>query len=544
MLIELLKAGEFKVGESKNNQHEDYKLLLNQADLTITIQLYTAPLATFPGTNQGNKVIAQQAKFDEMKSKFIQECTVNYKIPFKPEDIITQDAPNSKTLIIKRQGVDKLIDKLYEDHKNEVFAEALFFIRELLSKDKTKIREAILDVDFLDYTIEQGDWDYITFSLEIDDMANIASYVARALSKGIIYLLDEKEENVQTYIYDNDKLNEPKIRNVVRLNPTTYNKFAALYVTQEEELPATQVDEKTFVAAQPSVTSLQPPAPIPAATTTPVKTTVAQKRPVSRYSPAKPAAPNHSTHAADAKKIELAAKKPAAPVPLPRTEETNIQKPAAPTLSQDNHAQPSALVPLPRSGNSNQEHIMQSSAMSAPPSLARRGELNVVVDLQSAKKYLDEHLYNQNTQYQFKKVYLDLIMSIFMRVCTKRGDADQRDITTELCDLFDYINEKNRKNKINLHKHPWYDAFFSKNNTQQWITCIRQIRNATCDQLIGLASEKFPGNPNGQAAFIARYRDRKLFTKHLDNTIFNDFHDTKTAQRIEEQISMRTIKNN
>lgn len=523
MLIELLKTGEYKVGAFNTPSYQKYSLSFDLSNFTISVKFTTAPLSAFEGNTQNEKLHAKIALSNKMRVQFLVEVQQKHNIDLNIKDTnyFYPDISEDGRLIINTSGVIKLIDQLYSAHKEEIYAQALWFIKVLLLKDKQKITEAFTDVDCIEYDTEQNNWNYIYVSPELNNMPNLAETVTKAMSLGIAYLINVNSRDIQETHH--------RIKGVdykaVTLKDDNYEKFTNIYDEIDEAEAKKQTEQKQV-------------APAPAAANNTNTSAVKVRRFPSKY---------HGKGAIDSSPKP----KPTRPAPQPPLINSGTPAKAAAT--------PSADTSIPQSLTSDAastkisaiekpptESVVSSlnapSPLPPPRSSSMPIDLNSVVDLQSAKNFLEEHIYKNNAIYTYKAIYLKMIKETFNKLSTQNGNVDQRDIITELCDLFDYIDEKQRKEKVNLRKNPWYDTLFRKQNTSNWITTVREIRNAAYERLIAIANEKFPGQPEQQIVYMKPFRDRKLFAEHLDNSIFNIFHNTKTVQKIDEQISVRTVK--
>ncbi len=85
-----------------------------------------------------------------------------------------------------------------------------------------------------------------------------------------------------------------------------------------------------------------------------------------------------------------------------------------------------------------------------------------------AYKRLNDEIFQLNLKpvYEDKESLLAIVKDTF----SKLNDLDA------VCNLYDYIADPERKDFINIHKHPIYDSIFSKGNTSSWQELIHVIR--------------------------------------------------------------------
>ncbi len=154
----------------------------------------------------------------------------------------------------------------------------------------------------------------------------------------------------------------------------------------------------------------------------------------------------------------------------------------------------------------------------------RNMDLEEISDINSAKTFLDQHVFNLvNFNYENKSMYINTVISVFRQLIwyQKMQPVNQKysqtEIINQLCDLYDYINQPQNKDKINIHKHPWLDNKLNIVNTSSWQKMVGDIREISLTLLIGEAERLQLAS---RAEFLQDYCYRNLFREHRDNGFF------------------------
>ncbi len=186
------------------------------------------------------------------------------------------------------------------------------------------------------------------------------------------------------------------------------------------------------------------------------------------------------------------------------------------------------------------------------PNLVDLNTINIPqdsLDYFQALLYLDQYIFNHpKKSHPEKAQIIKIVETIFLKVKN----------TDDLCKLYDYINLKNNKEKINIHLHNIADTiFFWKSNTKSWQSMLTTIRSHAYNTLIAEANDKtivetatpylaippleaqdMKPHPHDQLSYLKKYRNQKLFTDHKTNNPFCFIYNTKTTQDMDNKINM------
>lgn len=141
----------------------------------------------------------------------------------------------------------------------------------------------------------------------------------------------------------------------------------------------------------------------------------------------------------------------------------------------------------------------------------------IVTDLQTAKQYLDNNLYPSIVSKQLTedKLIISRIETLFMALLiAKRNDSvevNSRNVLDDICDLFDYMNQTDNKQKLN---NGFCSSFWNYSTWQGVISAVRGIANRTLTSLLNKIQDQ-----DLYQQFSQKYAAKAVFAEHTSNNL-------------------------
>jgi hypothetical protein len=169
-------------------------------------------------------------------------------------------------------------------------------------------------------------------------------------------------------------------------------------------------------------------------------------------------------------------------------------------------------------------------------------DISDISDINSAKNYLSQRIFSLvNVNYDDKSTYVSTVESAFRQLIDyyKVQPLNQKfsatEIINQLCDLYDYINLPENKDKINIHKNPNLDNKLGIINTSSWQKMVGVIREMSLTILFEEAEKLQPAS---RADYLQDYCYRYLFKEHRSNRFFRKKESiTKSVEKINQKMA-------